>query len=160
MNKTKKLKHVRIKKSLRKFAITELKRIGVSQINGKPLSYSKNKVLFSKYKEHLGCIITNHSPMQKSRDIARVEIKREPTKGYVYFIGNKEYGFCKIGFSKKPHARMLQIQTGSPFMLEMFGFIEGTTKEEKSMHRKFAKYRSHGEWFLLENELQYHINNL
>lgn len=155
-----KRKIIRVKKEIRKFAISELKRKGISTLNSKPLASNKNKILFIKYQEIFGRnAADNFKPVQYSRDQKIIEKSKAPVSGYVYFIGNKEYGFCKIGFSKKPFVRMLCIQTGSPFILEMFGYLKGTTKDEKYYHRKFSKYRSHGEWFLLKNELNEFLNS-
>ena len=68
----------------------------------------------------------------------------------VYFIGNKEYNICKIGFSKRPYRRIKTIQDSIPFKLEIFDIIEGDFELEKMLHLKNKDFLIKGEWFQLD----------
>lgn len=71
---------------------------------------------------------------------------------YVYFIHAIGTGRVKIGITRKDPAKRLEsMQTGSPYPLEVYGYIE-TTKPlllEKKLHKRFKPQRKHGEWFEL-----------
>jgi hypothetical protein len=70
--------------------------------------------------------------------------------GYVYFLGNREMGMVKIGYSAdSPENRLKALQTGSPVLLERMGIVRGDKSLEYWLHSKFKKDRSHGEWFRL-----------
>lgn len=72
----------------------------------------------------------------------------------VYFIQSVAGGPIKIGCSDAPEARLSQLQTGSPFKLEIVGVVpDGGRKLEGELHKKFAGSRSHGEWFFPTPEL-------
>ena len=79
-------------------------------------------------------------------------------RGYVYVIGNLEYGFCKIGFSKKPYSRLKQLQTGAPFKLYVLRKYKGTIYDEKMLQKKYYKYQTHGEWFRIDGRLKSALN--
>ena len=76
----------------------------------------------------------------------------------IYLIANREEDFCKIGFSLSPDARLLQLQTGNPYPLELVAVIEGTIIEEKELHKKFADFKLEGEWFTFSPEIKKHFN--
>ena len=67
----------------------------------------------------------------------------------IYFI--QETGFLrsrvKIGFSDNPKTRLAQAQTQSPSRLRVLLILEGDKDTEALYHRKFERYRKHGEWF-------------
>lgn len=70
-----------------------------------------------------------------------------PRKIDVYFIRAEITGFIKIGYSDDPPSRM-QALRGGPDVLTLELTLPGAGPEgEKEMHRKFAEYRHHGEWF-------------
>lgn len=84
------------------------------------------------------------------------------TTGYVYFVGiGKPYTtHVKIGFtSKNPFARMKDLQTGCPFVMEMLGYILGNMEHESELHRVLAEYRQTGEWFEYSDYVRQIINS-
>jgi hypothetical protein len=100
----------------------------------------------------------------KLRKQNRKRIELKPSKipkncGEVYFIGNLQYGFVKIGFSKNPYLRLMEIQTGCPFKLSIFFTQKGDYELESIMHNAFVEYRSHGEWFHINGQLENYIVN-
>lgn len=70
---------------------------------------------------------------------------------YVYFI-QKGYGSFKIGVSVDPEKRLSALQTANHaelFLIAKFPFSSRSEamQVEKSLHRKFARFRLEGEWF-------------
>jgi hypothetical protein len=74
---------------------------------------------------------------------------------FVYFVSGG--GFVKIGVSDSPSSRLLGIQTGNPWPLEIVGMIVGGTGVETALHKRFANYRVSGEWFHLAAEVRQFI---
>lgn len=79
-------------------------------------------------------------------------------QGYVYFIWIPEMyntqRYIKIGKAKNPTSRLTQLQTGSPYELQIYGLIQspayGTI--ETQLHRKHHNRRVRREWFELSLE--------
>jgi hypothetical protein len=69
-------------------------------------------------------------------------------KKHIYFmrpIG--QLGPIKIGCSRCVQERLVQIAAWSPIPLEIIHTEEGDHKLERNLHRCFADYHSHLEWF-------------
>mgnify|MGYP001585986666 CR=1 FL=1 len=78
---------------------------------------------------------------------------------YVYFL--KAGRFIKIGKTTgSPSARISQLQTGCPFHITLIAYIRGGIKEESQLHKRFKKYKTHGEWFFLDGELSEFIESI
>lgn len=75
-------------------------------------------------------------------------------KDSIYLIkcGSSKY---KIGFSKNPKARLKQLQTGNPEVLDIIACCPGSKKLEASLHKFFEvkqiKGSSAQEWFVLSD---------
>lgn len=81
------------------------------------------------------------------------------TGEFVYFLSAGP--FIKIGKSTgRPDARIRELQTGCPYPLTLIAHIVGGLREEFALHKRFAQYRTHGEWFKHEGELAAHIRVL
>lgn len=65
----------------------------------------------------------------------------------VYFIRAEVGGPIKIGSSAEPKQRLAEFQIGSPLRLMIVATMDGGREEERILHRRFAAYRLHGEWF-------------
>lgn len=79
------------------------------------------------------------------------------TTSRLYFI-RAENGLIKIGVSVDPENRLRQLQTGSSTRLELLDTIETENSNllESKLHKEFAKYRIHGEWFNISRDtIQY-----
>ena len=63
----------------------------------------------------------------------------------IYFIKDGEH--IKIGFSKNPDKRFIDIQVSSPRKLKLLGIIKGGRGLEQMIHSKFNHLRVQGEWF-------------
>jgi hypothetical protein len=98
-------------------------------------------------------------------DAARFEHRRKEQT--VYFIRCQQ--FVKIGISKNPAARLLQIRRGGgshfPRLLdvetsELVTTEVGGRKREQELHAQFAHLRHTGEWFTEAPELTEYIESL
>ena len=71
------------------------------------------------------------------------------TRGYVYLLWENGTNGFKIGHSRIPDRRSKGLNTGNPRDLNIIGIIstDNIIAKEKEFHRKFAEYRSRGEWF-------------
>ena len=65
----------------------------------------------------------------------------------LYFIQSDLTGMIKIGRSKNPKKRLLQLQTGNPNKLRLVAFFKGMGWQEKILHERLSFYRLEGEWF-------------
>lgn len=65
----------------------------------------------------------------------------------VYFVEGA--GLVKIGRSDNPASRIRDLQAASPVQLTTALILEGGVLLEGAMHRRFAAFRRHGEWFAL-----------
>ena len=75
------------------------------------------------------------------------ELKSSGTTN-IYFIQSVLGGPVKVGLAANIETRLKTFQTGSPFPLRIVKSITGVKRQtEQELHRKFAKYRLHGEWF-------------
>ena len=72
---------------------------------------------------------------------------------FVYFIQGIEGGPIKIGRARKPQIRLRVFQIACPIRLRILGVMEGDLETETKLHRRFATYRLHGEWFQVSPEL-------
>ena len=74
----------------------------------------------------------------------------------VYFIRHKTTKPIKIGYTEKetPLDRIATMETGSPFGIELLGFIEtnNAKKLEIELHEKYDSFRTKGEWFDISEE--------
>ena len=126
-----------------------LKSSGVHRIDGKNLSSVSSKRIHEKHLEVFG--IDAKKPKKEKVDLSL-------TVGFVYFIGNTEFNFCKIGFSRSPESRIMDLQTGCPFALKVIHVIEGSLQTEKELHRKFRMLKTYGEWFKIEGILKDYLS--
>lgn len=84
----------------------------------------------------------------------------------VYFALDEKANVVKIGKSRNITARIRALQTGRENPLKVIAampwdsmsiLVPGTKDSdyhEKQLHKRFAKYRQHGEWFTYSYEIQ------
>lgn len=72
----------------------------------------------------------------------------------VYFVYAKAVNLIKIGRSAEPERRLDELRLLSPVELEIIGLVDGGSRREAELHQKFARYRSHGEWFYATPEIR------
>lgn len=82
--------------------------------------------------------------------------QRATAQEFIYFLAAGP--FVKIGKSTgSPSARIRELQTGCPYPITLVAHAIGGLREEFALHKRFAAYREHGEWFRHEGELAVHI---
>lgn len=80
---------------------------------------------------------------------------------YVYFIKPVLMdGPIKVGCSEIPTSRLENLAAWSPWPLMIIGTVPGTIKDEQYLHRCFAKWHSHREWFHSTPELRKIIDEI
>lgn len=84
-----------------------------------------------------------------------------PGEGCIYFIGNTDEGFVKIGYSlNDTEGRLNALQSANPHELSVLAIIDKSSHQGESMlHKRFAQYRIRGEWFRLSGELEMFIRH-
>lgn len=103
--------------------------------------------------------IEETEPLRKNPWITEDKPNISSIKPDVYFIQSEIGGPIKIGVSGNPQERMDSLQMYYPFKLLVIATIkEGGYKKESELHKRFAKYRLHGEWFDPVPELLDYIN--
>lgn len=143
---------IKDKFALIKYCKKKLNDKGIRYIDGKPFSMCKHKVIIAKYNE-----VLNSIALEDYQEYLR--IKKDKENAYVYVIGNKEMNICKIGFTNNIFKRIIAIQTGCPFKLEIFCVVEGSVQTEKKLHEKYKDLRMNGEWFRYEGKLKESVEN-
>jgi len=128
-------------------SVAGLKASGVARLVSKMLGEEQELGKVSGYHYMREKMIQNLSKKQ--------EISVDTKEGCVYFIGNLEHKWVKIGFTINLSKRLIAIQTGSPCLLEILGYIKtkDARKLERQMHGKFSRYKMHGEWYVLSKDI-------
>lgn len=95
------------------------------------------------------CVETNRLASKLPRSA------RRSLPSSVYFIQTGFYDDdpVKIGIADSVQARLVQLQTASPYRLRLLGVMPGGATEERALHQRFAHLRLHGEWFEGADEL-------
>lgn len=77
----------------------------------------------------------------------------------IYFVACPQANAVKIGamWGGNPYHRLMTLQVGCPFDLELLAVCDGGDKAEAALHDRFAEHRIRGEWFRLTDELRAHI---
>lgn len=67
----------------------------------------------------------------------------------IYLIKSLEDGYYKVGISKNPNKRLIQLQTGNSSRLKLVEQYksEFAHKIEKTIHRLYSHLKKEGEWF-------------
>lgn len=78
---------------------------------------------------------------------------KEDCRSVVYFLQGGTQKLIKIGTSNNLAYRLDTIASCSPDPIEVLVTVPGDTGLERALHKKFAKYRCHHEWFYPEPEL-------
>jgi len=77
---------------------------------------------------------------------------------FVYFILAEGVNKIKIGIAEDVRKRLAGLQTSSPVVLSIYGFIQFSNayrarKAEQAYHKLFESKRSHNEWFNFDKEM-------
>jgi len=92
--------------------------------------------------------------------------KRKNPNGYIYFIKSKGFDFYKLGVSSNPERRLRDIDSYTPFELEILSihFLENVYDIEKSVSEKIEKFKVRKEWYQFDSgkakQIMIHLHNL
>jgi predicted GIY-YIG superfamily endonuclease len=75
---------------------------------------------------------------------------------YVYLIQSVDNGLYKIGISKNPKRRLLELQTGNGEKLKIVHLFESEhpTTLETALHNRYSHISKRGEWFNFDLEIE------
>ena len=68
----------------------------------------------------------------------------------LYIISDGTYK--KIGITKNPEKRIIELQTGNPNKLKFIRIVPALRKDEKYFHKKYKHKKVNGEWFDLNDQ--------
>lgn len=98
-----------------------------------------------------GTVANHFFKLQRQHDI---DYKNQQNQ-HVYFIRAVSGGPVKIGVSKSISDRLMELQTGNPYKLEVIHIIQNAgLKKEKELHAKLSEYRMFGEWFEFNDKIK------
>lgn len=78
---------------------------------------------------------------------------------HLYFVQCGNGGPIKIGVTDSPKTRMRTLQTACPYPLTLLYCREWFVGREAELHKRFAKYRTWGEWFLPAQEILAYVEH-
>jgi Meiotically up-regulated gene 113 len=110
--------------------------------------------LYGQWKPALGQQ-TKALPFKRQKPDPAVNKSYAIIPGYVYLIEAEGSGRIKIGRSFSAMIRLDTLATASPFPLKLLRRIETENASglERALHRRYAKYKVHREWFALPPEV-------
>jgi hypothetical protein len=77
----------------------------------------------------------------------------------IYLI-ESENCLLKIGRAELVQDRVRTVRTHSPVLARLIATWPGAAPEEAELHRRFAAYRRHGEWFEITGSLAHFVAQL
>ena len=96
--------------------------------------------------------------MSKCQNVKRSELKKiyfnNNKFGYTYFMKASGFNYIKIGASKNPDNRKLQLEKEYPFKLNIIKRIKSSNNFglENKFHDIYSEERMNGEWFNLTDK--------
>lgn len=93
---------------------------------------------------------TRPTAFKHSQITAPRNLPRHPV---VYFLAADSASLVKIGSASMLAKRLKGLATMSPVPLRLACYLRGGQVLERQLHKQFAEYRAHGEWFRHEGEL-------
>ena len=79
----------------------------------------------------------------------------------VYFLYSPMCNMVKIGVTVNLHDRTKSIQSSCPDPnLKLLFFFKGDLETERKLLERFKDFRSHGEWFHYNSEIENYIQKL
>lgn len=95
-----------------------------------------------------------NNPLKKLSTVGEYQIRTKrrikpeaKEHNYVYFVEAISTDRIKIGTSCKPTSRLSAMKTDCPYPIKVLLLIELPWQYETALHRIYAEYRLHGEWF-------------
>ena len=71
----------------------------------------------------------------------------------IYFIKEEGSNYVKIGSSRTPETRLMDLQVSNPRKLKLLRMVDAGKGAEAAFHKLFDQDRVRGEWFYISDEL-------
>lgn len=76
----------------------------------------------------------------------------------IYFVLQQDR-YVKIGYTgDDPEGRLMSLQTGNPFVLQLYKVIQGDMATEALLHAMFADEHISGEWFYFTKKIKKYVD--
>ena len=100
---------------------------------------------------HLYLIASDHKREKRIKEQTPPRASKQAQPGVVYILHAEGTERIKIGRSIVAHPRIEALQTASPFPLTILRTIptQDIAQLERTLHKRYAPYRQHREWFTL-----------
>lgn len=120
-------------------------------------------------KADIASVIQSHLTGDEPKDVSEpmkyltqeyymVTLRKAEAGQVVYFIGNREHGWVKIGYTGNVKSRLSTIQVSCPFKVSVLGTLkvtQDTARDSETMlHKRFEASRINGEWFTLTDDME------
>lgn len=103
----------------------------------------------------LGLVRATHVDIRSEHErmVADLLNAPDPDLGWVYYVRAEGTGLIKIGFARDVARRLHNLRAASASRLSVVHTVPGRLADERAAHVRFARLRSHREWFREEGEL-------
>jgi len=92
-------------------------------------------------------------PIHLLKELKLAKSPKDDFSVWVYFIASLETKKVKIGHTIDIDKRIKAMITGSPTKLYIMAKFRGEPADEKFLHIKLKKHKSHLEWFYLNDDV-------
>ena len=108
---------------------------------------------YSKEKKERHFFASNDFKEIMTLNARKVNSNKNPN-GYIYIIKLKGFDLYKIGVSNNPKRRIYDIDSSSPFGVDLIGtyFFVNVYNMEECIHDSFKKNKFRKEWFKIHHE--------
>jgi hypothetical protein len=121
------------------------------------VNYFRDRFLRSRLRDRFRLPKAEHIKHACNNDLA--PLKEWPDDPGVYFVAADNR--IKIGVATSVRKRLKELQTSAPHKLQLIAVRPRAGRaEESAIHRRFAAYRLHGEWFKASPELLQYVAQL
>lgn len=117
----------------------------------KSKAYKATHRNFGRWLESSGLKITTREFCWIKRHKMKAGREHRPV---VYFFICKDLEAVKIGTTTNVEQRLLTVQTGCPFQVEILGWCLGAEEHERVIHSILRRSRLNGEWFRLDENVK------
>jgi hypothetical protein len=128
----------------------------IRDANGAPFSQRDDET-FDDFIERCVVAVSSHinAPLPRPPELAEAPPTLEtlralglPDQRLVYFAQcMTSPGPIKVGLASDVARRLGEVQVGCPYPIELMGTLPGGRAGEALLHRVFAAFKIHGEWF-------------
>jgi hypothetical protein len=121
---------------------------------------NKERAYILKLEARIASLEETTTSLKGAVDLLNQELATTKGWGFVYLMKGDSY--YKIGYSKRPPQRRVDISPKLPFELQLIHAIEADNARalEMQLHERFTEKRLRGEWFRLTEQDVAYIKSL